>query len=355
MRIAVLALTHKGAALGVKVANCLNMQQHQAEVFSQDSIASQISEVSPFEGSFRESVETLFKSCDALIMIMALGIVIRTISGHITDKYKDPAVVVMDEEGAYIISALSGHVGGANDLARQIADAIGSIPVITTATDVNNVPALDIFARNYCLRAIPKNAVKSANAALARGENIILHTEVDLPADNSIQLKVQRLGQPSEEAEKFKILVSNRGKINTEKWDIILYPINLVIGLGCKRGVFVEEVLKEIYNALEMIDRSVFSVKALSTIEAKTGEAALIEAAARLEVPLIGHKAEEIEYCIYEHKLTKSDRVAERMGVGGVCEPAAILACPGGKLLLKKTIGSGITVAIAGADCRWWE
>lgn len=354
MKIAVVAVTSKGVVLGNRVAELLKLQGHQVDILTLPSLAADIEGVQPLKGSLGEATGELFRKYRGLVMIMALGIVIRIIAPFLDNKQNDPAVVVMDENGGFAISALSGHVGGANDLARQIAEIIGCTPVITTATDVNNVPAIDVLARDYKLNPEPFSAVKKVNAALARGEKIFVYSELELTLPDNPLLQLQKFKKQLPNIEGLRVLVSGRQKLSLGEWDLILRPINLVVGVGCKRGVSSSDILLEIEKALESFDRSRLCLKAVATIQAKVEEKGLIEAALALGVPLLGFTAVELERCIEQYHLQSSKGVMERMGVGGVCEPAAMLACQKGRLLMNKTKGPGITVAITEAESNWW-
>ena len=130
-------------------------------------------------------VADIFDKFDALIFICAAGITVRIIAPHIVSKLSDPAVIVIDERGRNVISLLSGHVGGGNDLTLKIATAINSNPVITTATDIENKFAADSFAAKLGLIPTPKNAIKAINTAVLRDEEIYLtagNVRLDLTA-----------------------------------------------------------------------------------------------------------------------------------------------------------------------------
>ena len=355
MKIAVVAVTNKGVALGLKVSSYLKQNGHQVDILSLSSTPSEIHGVQWQDRSLSEIIEELFTNYRALIMIMAMGIVIRVIAPHIQNKYIDPAVLVIDEGGTFVISALSGHMGGANDLARQVASAINSVPVITTATDVNNIPAIDVIARDYKLKPEPISGIKRINSALARGEKVSVYSEINIPLASSTSLILKDPDLFSSEDKGIKVLITNKKNVICGDWDLILYPVNLVVGVGCKRGVSKTLILQEIEKVLHQANRSMACLKALATFDLKTQETGLTEAADFLGIPLLGFTAEEIESCINLYQLNKSNSVMERMGVGGVCEPTAILACPKGKLLVGKTKGPGITVAVAAEESKWWE
>ncbi len=355
MRAAVVALTPKGTALGLKVAALLRDSGCETAVYTVPGVSREFPGTFPMEENLGRLVGDLFNSCRALVMIMALGIVIRTLAPHVRDKRKDPAVVVMDEGGGFVISALSGHVGGANDLARLIADGTRAAAVITTATDVGGVPAVDVLARDYNMSPEPPAAVKKINAALARGEKLTVYHSpgVSLPAVKCLEVRPWS-DYPGNNGG-WRALVTPKDTVTAGEKEILLRPRNLVAGVGCRRGAGRDEILEEIWAALRLAGRSPLCLKALATIQARLSEAGMISAARELGLPLLGFSAVELNGAIEKYGLSMSQRVFEKMGVGGVCEPAAMLACRKGKLIVPKRKGAGITTALAEEESGWWE
>ncbi|MFZ5643978.1 MAG: cobalt-precorrin 5A hydrolase [Bacillota bacterium] len=355
MKIAVIAVTHSGAQLGIKVSDVLRRGGHHLHIFAPYPVTQEIDEVTPIEGPLTGAIGDLFEKYRGLVMIMALGIAIRTIAPHIRDKRKDPAVVVLDEGGSYVISALSGHVGGANDLAREIAGGIGARAVITTATDVRGAPAVDVIARDLKLEPDPPDMTKKVNGFLARGDKVYIYTEYTLPLEDSEYLSVRNL----EDLEKTKglprVLVTGRTDIYPSQGDTFLRPRNILAGVGCKKGAQSRDIIAEIKNAFESTQRSILSLKAIATIREKAVEKGLMEAAAELGVSIISFEKNELNRAIELLGLEKSLFVTQKMGVGGVCEPAAMLACRKGRMLVSKRKGPGVTVALAEEESGWWE
>ncbi|MFZ5632397.1 MAG: cobalt-precorrin 5A hydrolase [Bacillota bacterium] len=356
MKVAVVALTGRGTGLGLKVSKVLRAAGgYEVELYTMPDLARDIDGAVPLEEPPGRAVGELFYQYRGLVMIMALGIVIRTLAPHVRDKRTDPAVVVLDEGGSFVISALSGHLGGANDLARLIARGLGSTAVITTATDVNGVPAVDVLARDLQLIPEPPDAIKKFNAALARGERVKLYTMYDLPLPQAESLSVRPWKELGEGEDGWRVMVTGQDPFAAGKKDILLRPRNLVVGVGCKRGVDSADILVEIKRTFAMARRSLLCLRALATIEARASEEGLVRASGELGVPLIGFGAPEINGAIERYGLSKSDYVMHRMGVGGVCEPAAMLACRQGRMLAPKRKCAGITLALAEEGSGWWE
>lgn len=355
MRMAVIAVTERGAGLGLRVSRILRESGHQAKVFTVSGSAFEIDGVERLQGTLGREMGGIFKQYRGLVMIMALGIVVRTIAPHIGDKRSDPAVVAMDEGGSHAISVLSGHTGGANDLARLIARHTGARAVITTATDVMGAPAVDVLARDYKLEPYPAGSVKKINSALARGEKLYWYSEYPLPLEESAYLVPRPWEALGEEIAGWRALVTGRNDVAAGDHDILLRPRNLVAGVGCKKGANYLTVITEIEAALAAAGRSILSLKAVATIDKKSSEEGIVEAAGELKVPLLVFNSEDINSAIEDQGLQKSDYVTDKMGVGGVCEPAAMLACRSGILLAGKIKGPGVTVALAEEKYGWWE
>ncbi|MFZ5649341.1 MAG: cobalt-precorrin 5A hydrolase [Bacillota bacterium] len=355
MSPAIIAVTSRGARLGTAVAEALKRHGHTAQVYAVPGAAAEAAGVVPLEGPLGQAMGDIFSRHRFIVMIMALGIVVRVIAPHIRDKRADPAVVAMDEGGNFAISVLSGHLGGANDFARLVAGETGATAVITTATDIAGAPAIDVIARDFKLEPEQHSSVKKFNAALARGEKLHVYSEYPLPIPESGFLALMPWEMKGEKSAGLRVLVTGRQHIEATEKDLLLRPRNLVAGVGCKKGVLATDILREIKHSLDIAGRSPVCVRALATINGKTSEQGLIEASDRLGVPLVGFGPGELNEAVEKFGLDKSDFVIEKMGVGGVCEPAAMLASRNGRLLAPKRKSMGITVALAEEGSGWWE
>lgn len=356
MKLAVIAVTRRGTELGLRISKTLEAcEGYEVTVFTMPELAGDIEGTIPLEVPPSKIIGDLFSQYRGLIMVMALGIVIRLLAPHVRDKKTDPAVVVLDEGGNFVISALSGHSGGANDLARVLAGALGVTAVITTATDVNGVPAVDVLARDFQMIPSAPEAVKFFNAALARGEHLDLYSQYKLPLRSTNFLSIRPWEEFGRETGCRRIIVTGMDPFPATDTDLVFRPRNLIVGVGCKQGIYYGEVLKEIKKTLQLAGRSLLSVRALATIGIKTYEEGLIKASIEIGVPLLGFSVEEINTAIDRYRLSKSDLVMRKMGVGGVCEPAALLACRQGRLLVHKRKYQGIAMALAEEESDWWE
>lgn len=256
-----------------------------------------------------------FREAEALIFVGAAGIAVRAIAPHVRDKARDPAVVVLDEAGKFVVPILSGHIGGANELARQIARQIGATPVITTATDVNGLPAIDEWAARAGLAIENPRAIAPFAAAELAGERVgVAITDRDIAPPFPVTL--------------------------------FLRPRTLAVGVGCRRGVDGEHLESCLRAFLKDCGVSLLSVAALATIEQKADEPALLRLSARYQIPLRVFSAPELMKV--PGVFSASEWVRQNVGADNVCERAAVLCA--GRLLQGKTVYEGLTLALAGED-----
>jgi cobalt-precorrin 5A hydrolase len=299
----------------------------------------------------------LFTTRQALVLVMATGIAVRCLAPHLRDKRCDPAVVVVGEDGRYVISLLSGHLGGANDLAREVARLIGGQAVITTAGDLGGLPALDVVARDLGLVPAPERRLARVAARLADGARVGFWAEPSL-----VSVLEDRLGRgrvrPLEEFEgpegwEGGVLVTDRRLPDFGPNWMFWRPRTVVVGVGCRRGVSARTVLAAVGRALRFAGVSRRSLLALATVDLKAEEPGLVSAVARLRCPLLVFGRREVARMLSEDgQLARSARVQARIGVGGVCEPCARLGAGGGSLIWPKTAYRGVTVAVARAGWR---
>jgi len=293
----------------------------------------------------------LFTAVDGLVCIMATGIVVRTLAPHLRGKEVDPAVVVLDEAGSFAVSLLSGHLGGANDLARELAELTGGTPVITTATDVNGLPAWDDVARRLGYGVEPLANVKKLNGLLLEGRPIHLADRLGLVAEAFATVPAVRLCATFSEALQpgaaGAVLVSNRHlpQLADAPNLLALRPRNLMVGVGCNRGTGADEIESALRQALQRAFLAFASIGQLASIDAKADEAGLLEFARRHGLPLQFHPAAALNDIAVPSP--PSAHALAAVGANGVCEPAALLSASGGSLLVRKQKLGNVTVAVA--------
>ena len=271
-----------------------------------------------------------FADNEALVFIGAAGIAVRAVAQFVHDKLKDPPVIVIDENGSFVIPLLSGHVGGANILALEIAEAIKAQPVITTATDVSGAFSVDVFARENELRIANRDGIAKVSSSALEGKPVTLCIK-DYPPEEPVDVLIA-----DEEAAK--------GLKDAAK--IVLCPKRYAIGMGCRRDksyedlrAFAEDVLSN--NGIDINDAG-----CIATIDAKKDEEGLKRLSQAWRMPLITFEAGLLAKA--EGDFSHSDTVLEKVGVDNVCERAAVLAAgKGSQIKVKKTARDGMTVAVA--------
>ncbi len=299
----------------------------------------------PFQ-DLTTAVEQAFHQFDGHIFIMAAGIVVRAIASRLEHKTVDPAVVVVDDRGNHAISLLSGHIGGANALAAETAGLIGATPVITTATDVNDKPAIDMIAVRQGLHIENPEALKAVNMALITGEGLRIHDPYGLVAE-----ALETAGPvfpPGRWASAGRSLagvyVDDTGAPPSGR-DLVLRPRSLVAGIGCNRNAPLSEIktlLEEVCAAFRL---SVDSLRAIASVDLKADEPGLLALAETLDLPLRLYTREELHQV--RQVPNPSAMVAKHIGVQSVCEAAAILAAHNGPLVVPKHKSANVTAAIA--------
>jgi cobalt-precorrin 5A hydrolase len=357
VKLAVISVTNQGAQLAERLALRLGSNVAIYVKSGRNPIASPHT-----YDSLSELVHEIFSLYDGLVFIMATGIVVRVIAPYVRDKRLDPAVIVMDDGGNFAISLLSGHIGGANDLTRLISTAIGATAVITTATDTANRPAADVLAVKLELAIEPFPSLKMINAAIVNGDRVVFFIDkalagyqhyMGLAAKQGIVL-VDIDEITCAESYDAAVIITDR-ELNIDKPHLYLRPGSLAVGVGCRRGATGGEVMTAIKQACREAGRSFKSVAVIGSTVVKEDEIGLLAAAEQLDVPIEFFTNEQLARCIEQYKLSLSDFVNETIGVGNVCEPAAILTGQSSSLLLPKTKYPKVTVAIAPVRYRWWE
>lgn len=294
-----------------------------------------------------------FADSQAILFIGACGIAVRAAAPFVRDKFTDPAVLVIDETARFVIPLLSGHVGGANELALRLAGVLSAEAVITTATDRNGVFAVDTFAAKRGLMIADRLLAKRVSAALLAGEPVGFFS--DFPIDEEKISGASRLGGLRfGQVCGINIRITAEDSACMENGDeenavLRLIPRCTAVGLGCRRGTDAETIRQVFSEALRRHHIDIRSVFSLASIDLKKEESGLLELAASLSVPFQTKNAGELLAVPGEY--SDSDFVRQTTGVGNVCERAAMAAClerkADAKLLFPKYARGGVTVAAA--------
>lgn len=338
MGIRIVYFTGRGGLVAARLHRGLLSAGYEAACFAPSSCLEPDLACSPLDVPIREWTGRHFEKGSGLIFIGAAGIAVRSIAPHLRGKEQDPAVAVVDEKGRFAISLLSGHLGGGNDLARLAASLIGAEPVITTATDLNGVFAVDLFALANGLAITDLPAAKRISAALLRGERIGFFSEFPVEGQVPVGLTVN---QPQKE----NIILSVH-KAYKEQSGLKLVPKAVTVGIGCRKATAAAAVKEAFLTVQELGSFHPASLAGLASIDLKKEEAGLLMLASELKVPL--HFYTPMELSAAEGAFSSSEFVRQITGVSNVCERAAVCGCfPQGRLAVKKIAINGVTAAAA--------
>ena len=352
--VAILALTAPAVHMGRKLLGSLP----NAELYLPARLRCAQDENQPniqfFQESIRQVLQSAFTTYESLVCIMASGIVMRELAPLLKNKHSDPAVIVMDSSGQFVVSLLSGHEGGANQLARQIADLTGGQAVITTASDQMGIPALDILAQKQGWQLHPSSHLANIMAALVNQEPVNLVIDPDLSAPAEIldfswkaqfaDWKATLVGENS------PLVMLTCRDLPEAFWQtappaVVYHLPVLTVGLGCNRGTSPEEIIAAIQTTLEKAGLALASVACIATIEQKANETGLLEACRQMNWKLAVFTSEEVRQI--DSLPNPSEHARRALGVEGVAEPSALLAATASRLLVEKQKFPNVTVAVA--------
>lgn len=303
-----------------------------------------------FAGSMADCVKKLFGSYQSLLFICATGITVRMIAPLVTDKLADPAILVMDEQAKHVISLLSGHVGGGNKLTIKIAELLGATPVITTATDVNQVAALDTLIQEVGADVTAyRQPVKDINQMLVSGQKVGLYLQQVKPQDIRGFIEVADLNLIPEDLAALVVVSNNTDlKINTSCPVIYIIPKNIVVGMGCRRDTDAELIYQTLCKHLAEYHIDIRAVKQIGSVIIKQNEVGLIALGKRLGVPFTVFPIEILQE--HEHRFPASDFVRQTLGIGSVSQPSAWIMSDG-HLLGETLKQDGMTITLGVSEC----
>lgn len=286
--------------------------------------------------SLAEKIKEVFLKFDAHIFVFSTGIAVRIIAPLIQTKTKDPAVVVLDDNAKHSISLLSGHIGGANNLAEKVGFLTKAKPVITTATDVHNKPAIDTIAVTNNIHIVNPNMIKNINMAILEEKTVKIKDPFDILFD-----KVPK----SVRVQKNPDILCTDNEISVPRGTLVLNPPSLIVGIGCNRGTSMDEIESFLLETLKQNNLSINSIRAFASIEAKNDETGLIELSKKYATRFSFINKQKLKSV---KKIKNPSLIVQKhMGVKSVCEAAAITAGKNANLILQKQIKGNVTIAIA--------
>lgn len=341
MRISVISFTNQGSLLADRIKNSLSDERIESYRKPEQGVISWAGEQ--------------FAAKKAIVFIGACGIAVRAIAPFVKDKLADSPVLAVDEKGQYVIPLLSGHVGGANELAELIAEKIGACAVITTATDINGKFAVDIFAGKNALMILNKEGIARISSKVLRGEKVTFsiegYAETVKEDESPVPEEIELVSYPPKES--VDVMISTVAKDFDAENDSLgklavlrLKPKEYVIGIGCKIGKPKEEISDFIQKNLIKAGLNIADVAVIASIERKKNEEGICQWAETERIPFQTFSEEELR--AVEGSFHGSEFVKQTVGVDNVCERAALAACGAdGRLILDKQSENGITMAVA--------
>ncbi|EFV76407.1 cobalamin biosynthesis protein [Cytobacillus oceanisediminis] len=315
----------------------------------------EIRQIQLFDGTVRLLLPALFQQYKGIICIISLGAVVRMIAPLLIDKKKDPAVLVVDDKGQYVISVLSGHIGGANALTHEFAHAIEAAPVVTTASDVQKTIPVDLFGAQFGWVWDSEEKLTPVSASVVNEEHVAIVQEAgeknwwtydrELPENLKIYPSIEEAIKAKPQA---ALLITDRLMEPHEEVLLengVLYrPKSIVLGIGCNRGTSMAEIEQVIDETLAEMKLSKKSVKAVASINLKKNEAGLLELTSKYNWPFVTYTPEELNETPMQNP---SDTVFKYTGAYGVSEPASMRYANAKELLLEKKKSGNVTISIA--------
>lgn len=334
MKIAIISVSDKGKDLASKLK----------EKLDDDST---IIRTDLYHKNVRKNFPILFNEYDAIIAIMASGILIRSIASLIESKVTDPAILNIDDNGNFVISTLSGHLGGANKLTHKIAKLINATPVITTSTDVNKRLGIDVLAKDLYLSIDDSKEILFFNKAILDEKKLNFKINPDGNFDylfdylNNVTLEMDVSFDYSKEVDADEIHVALDGH------EIILKERKIVVGIGCRRGKEFEKIQEGLFKSIDELNIHKSRINMLASAEIKKDEAGILQLSKELDIPVNFVEIDKLK--LFESRdVQKSDFVYSKFGIYGVCEPSALITAGfDSKLIYKKTSYDGVTISIA--------
>ncbi len=334
MKVAIISVSDKGQNLAFDLKEKLDMD-------------STIIKCDLYHKNVKKYFPILFYEYDAIIAIMASGILIRSIAPLIESKTTDPAVINIDDNGKFVISTLSGHIGGANELTNKISDLIDATPVITTSTDVNNKLGIDVLARDLYLSIDNPKEILYFNKAILEGREIFLTVN----PNKNFEYLFEYLNKTPMEIN-VSIYYSSRIPVDEvhvtlDEHELILKEKMIVVGIGCRRGKEYEKIREGFVKSLDDLNILPSRVNLLASAEIKKDENGILELSENFGIPVNFVEIDKLK--LFESDdVSKSEFVYSKFGIYGVCEPSAlIMAGYESKLIYKKTSYDGVTISVA--------
>ena len=384
-RTCLVAISRRGASLARSLAASLAGDK---TLYLERRLISQGDEAEAFDLPLRPVIYQIFSQYQALVLFMPVGAAVRLLAPCLRDKHHDPAVVCVDDAGRFAVSLLSGHLGGADRLAEEVAGILGAAPVITSASYVTGTLAVDLLGQEFGWQLEAGSpAVTRASAAVVNGEPVGIYQEAGesdwwpqgRPLPDNIMAYPSLGALAASPCSVALVITDQLAPTSREGLDyqqalkdkiVVLYrPRSLVVGMGCRRGVPAEELEQLLIDTFQQHNLSLGSLSCLATAELKKDEAGILALAEKYGVPVQCYSTEELNSIFQPQPSvppfrkggsggtsapgqggqgpTPSPRAYSLLGLWGVSEPAALLASGSKELLVPRQKTARATIAIA--------
>jgi len=336
--LAIVSISNNGLKIAKKILSLIDGDLYCLSKYAKDDCVK-------FE-NLSEITERIFKEYKALVYIMATGIVVRSIAKVLNNKFSDPAVIVIDDGGNFVVSLLSGHFGGANELTLRLAKILNATAVITTATDVHNKFAIDVYMKKYGMLVNNYKLLKDFSVSVLNDNSMRIYIDEELEEFEFSRELTERLSKAVFDRffQEYDLSITFRDYVHSK---LILYPKVLHVGLGFTSKVSYEDLLNKINYIFKKNKLSLKSLKTISSIDRKAESESFKHLISYMNkkylVNAISYRVEDIKP--YEDKFPTSDFVRRTVGVGSVARPCAYLSSNKGKELFYEKF-EGITVSV---------
>ena len=328
--------THVDSTQSLEKSNCIN-EKYFVELLEKSC-------------NKRAYVAEKFNDYDAFVFVGATGIAVRYIAPYIKSKDVDPAVIVLDEHAGFIIPLLSGHLGGANELANIIADELCATPVITTATDINAKFAVDLWTKKTNQSIIDISKIKDVSSAILRNEKIGIYSDFEIIGTLPKHIVLSKSNVEVDENPDVGIAVSLDEKVRPFKTTLNAVPKIVVVGVGCRKNTDSDKFEDFLLEILRKQSISIKAVDLIASIDIKKNEKCILEFSNKYDIPFKTATSDEL--MSLSGDFSASSFVKSVTGVDNVCERSAAYFSGGYKILLGKTSHNGMTCAIATKDWK---
>jgi len=343
--VSVLAITKNGVNIGGKLKELFP----DWNIFAPSKLSNENKSIIWYSEPTSDKIIELFKNSNALICLFSLGAVIRLIAPHLKDKKTDPAVIVIDDKMTFVISVLSGHIGGANELTQEISEKLNALPVITTAADVNKTIVVDLVGRQFGWKIDDETTVTKISAHMVNSESIGVFQQTgnkkwykELPKNVTIYDNLEELKKSNSKAH---LIISDAIIDNELAQESVIYrPQSLVIGIGLHWDTTKDTIREGIEYCLEKFNLSSKCIAKLVSIKKPEDVQGLIDLGKEMKIPVEYVDREELAEIITPNP---SSTVKAFEGTASVSEAAAIKVSNGKLIVEKQKFPPNLTIAIA--------